>query len=336
MSPRSPAPAAAAGRRFACLAGVLLGFVVLAGCSAGPAAHSLPGSVDAALRHAGGRDRLIAVAYCDLATGATLLRNEKLSFHAASTVKLPVMVALFGAAANGEIKLREPIAIRNQFTSLADGTTFELDPKDDGDPDLYAAAGQTRPVEELIARMIDKSSNLATNLLVARIGAERVTEAMRALEVYDLVILRGVEDGKALAAGLNNRATANDLMILLRAIAAGKAVSPAASARMVEILAGQESNEKIPAGLPAGVRVAHKTGDITGVHHDAAIVYPPGAAAPYVLVVLTAGFPDQPAADAAIAAISRTVWEARAAAAAAPARPRGVPIKAPAASPSAG
>ncbi len=279
-------------------------------CASAPRPRSFTASVDAAFRQAAGRDRIVAVAYCDLATGETLLRNERVSFHAASTMKLPVMVALFAAAESGELTLGEKITIRNEFSSLVDGSPFRLDPKDDSDPDLYAAAGQTRPVDELIERMIDKSSNLATNLLLARIGASRVTDAMRALEVYDLVILRGVEDGKAFAAGLNNRVTANDLMILLRAVAAGKAASPADSARMVRILEGQEFNEKIPAGLPSGVRVAHKTGDIAGVHHDAAIVYPP-AGGPYVLVVLTAGFPEEKAADAAIAAISRAVWEAR-------------------------
>jgi beta-lactamase class A len=133
---------------------------------------------------------------------------------------------------------------------------------------------------------------------------------MRGLDAYDLQVLRGVEDGKAFDAGLNNTVTAHDLMIVLRALAEGRAASPAASARMIEILSGQEFNEKIPAGLPPGIRVAHKTGDITGVHHDAAIVYPPGGK-PYVLVVLTAGFEEEKAADAAIADVSRAVWEAR-------------------------
>jgi beta-lactamase class A len=303
MSLRAPLRAAAAAVLAVCLAAA-------SACASAPRPRSFTASVDAALRQAAGRDRIVAVAYCDLATGETLLRNERVSFHAASTIKVPVMVALFAAAESGELTLGEKIAIKNEFSSLVDGSPFRLDPKDDSDPDLYAAAGQTRPVDELIERMIDKSSNLATNLLLARIGASRVTDAMRALEVYDLVILRGVEDGKAFAAGLNNRVTANDLMILLRAVAAGKAASPADSARMVQILEGQEFNEKIPAGLPPGVRVAHKTGDITGVHHDAAIVYPP-AGGPYVLVVLTAGFQEEKAADAAIAAISRAVWEAR-------------------------
>ena len=291
-------------------AALATGLLACAGAPRVARTASLAVRVDAALGAVAGRDRLVAVAYLDLATGETLLRNARASLHAASTMKVPVMVALFAAAARGELRMDEPVAIRNEFASLADGSPYQLDPKDDSDPELYAAIGQTRPLEELVGRMIDKSSNLATNLLLAKVGAARVTAAMRALDAYDVQVLRGVEDGKAYAAGVNNTVTAYDLMLILRALAEGRAVSPAASARMVQVLAGQELNEKIPAGLPPGVRVAHKTGDITGIHHDAAIVYPPGGS-PYILVVLTAGFQEESEANDAIAAVSRAVWEAR-------------------------
>ncbi len=159
-------------------------------------------------------------------------------------------------------------------------------------------------------RMIVRSSNLATNLLIELARPERVMELMRALGARDIRVLRGVEDEKAYEAGLNNTTTAYDLMLVLRAIAERRAVTPAASEAMLAILAAQEFKEKIPAGLPAGVGVANKTGDITGIHHDAAIVLPPGEP-PYVLVVLTKGFADEAAANALIAAVSRAVWEAR-------------------------
>ena len=148
------------------------------------------------------------------------------------------------------------------------------------------------PLEELIRRMIVRSSNLATNLLIERIGAPTVMDLMRRIEAYDLRVLRGVEDQKAYDAGMNNVTTANDLRIVLKAIADGTTFSPATSERMIDILKAQEFNEKIPAGLPPGTPVAHKTGDISGIHHDAAIVFPPGEK-PYVLVVLTAGFEDE-------------------------------------------
>jgi beta-lactamase class A len=252
----------------------------------------------------------VAVAYRNLGSGAAFARNETETFHAASTMKVPVMMALFQAVDAGELRLDEPIPVRNQFPSLVDGSPFSLDPKEDGDPDLYQALGSTRPLEELIRRMIVRSSNLATNLLIEKIGASRANDVMRSLGAYRIRVLRGVEDEKAYQAGLNNTVTAEDLAVALSALAQGGTFTASSSARMVEILKGQEFNEKIPALLPPGTPVAHKTGDITGVHHDAAIVYPPGES-PYVLVVLTAGFQDEKEADRTIAEISRIVWDRR-------------------------
>lgn len=253
----------------------------------------------------------IAVAYRNLGTGATLYRLENESLHAASTMKVPVMMALFQMVDSGELKLAEPVPVRNEFQSIVDGSKYSLDPKEDGDPDLYEALGQTRPLEELIRRMIVRSSNLATNLLIEKIGASRANDLMRSLEAYQIRVLRGVEDGKAFRAGLNNMVTAKDLAIAMTAIAKGETFTPASNAKMIEILKAQEFNDKIPAYLPKGTPVAHKTGDITGIHHDAAIVYPPGEA-PYVLVILTEGYQDEKEADRVIAEISRIVWQNRA------------------------
>jgi beta-lactamase class A len=219
-------------------------------------------------------------------------------------------MALFQAVDAGELRLAEPIAVRNQFYSLVDGSPFALDPGEDGDPELYAAVGGSRTLEELIRRMIARSSNLATNLLIERIGASRATDLMRGLGAYAIQVRRGVEDQKSFAAGLNNTVTAKDLEIALTALAKGDTFSRASHDKMIEILEAQELNDKIPAYLPKGTPIAHKTGDITGIHHDAAIVYPPGEA-PYVLVVLTRGYQDEKEANREIAEISRLVWQSR-------------------------
>jgi beta-lactamase class A len=255
----------------------------------------------------------VAVVFQHLGTGALYAREETESFHAASTMKIPVMMALFAAVENGSLRLDQPIPVRNEFQSLVDGSPYTLDAKDDGDPDLYQAIGGTRTLEELIRRMITRSSNLATNILIEKIGASEITDLMRRLGALDMRVLRGVEDEKAFKAGLNNRVTAKDLAIALRALlpdAPEPLFSAASRAKMIDILKAQEFNEKIPAGLPKGTPVAHKTGDITGVHHDAAIVFPPGKP-PYILVVLTAGFQDEKAANQIIAEISQAVWDAR-------------------------
>jgi beta-lactamase class A len=121
-------------------------------------------------------------------------------------------------------------------------------------------------------------------------------------------VLRGVEDGKAYEQGLNNTTTARDLATIMAAIQQNRAASARSCALMREILSEQEFNSEIPAGLPPGTRVAHKTGQITGHLHDAAIVYPDGAG-PYVLVILTRDIPDEKVAQGLIADISRLVYE---------------------------
>jgi beta-lactamase class A len=298
--------------------------LLLTACASAPARPKYPsGSLGDRVEEIITRthDANIAVAYLHLGTGASYFHDEMVSFHAASTMKVPVMMALFAAVENGSMKLDQPIQIRNEFQSIVDGTPFSLDPKEDGDPDLYEALGRTRPLEELIRRMITRSSNLATNLLIEKIGASTVNDLMRRIGALDLRVLRGVEDEKAFKAGLNNRVTAKDLAIALRALlpdAPDPLFSEASRAKMIEILKAQEFNEKIPASLPQGTPIAHKTGDITGIHHDAAIVFPPGKS-PYILVVLTSGIADEKVADQLIAQISRVVWESRERAGAQPA-----------------
>ncbi|HWP69823.1 MAG TPA: serine hydrolase, partial [Gemmatimonadaceae bacterium] len=147
------------------------------------------------------------------------------------------------------------------------------------------------------------------NALIEVLDAKRVDATARSLGATHTKVLRGVEDGKAFEQGLNNQLSARDLATLMEAIESGKAASAASCREMIDILVRQEFNDEIPAGLPSGTRVAHKTGWITGVTHDGAIVYPPGRK-PYVLVVLTKGIRERPVAQKLIADISRLVWDA--------------------------
>ncbi len=302
-------------RRLLSLGGILLATACTATAPpasrpAGEAANPPMTGVSAAIESAlAGALGITAVSFYGLAPGEEAGRDEHRRFHAASTMKVPVLVELYRAIDRGELTLDRPVTVRNEFKSLVDGSPFTLEQGEDGDPGLYLSVGESRPVTELARRMIQRSSNLSTNLLIELLGAQRVTAEMRALGANDIEVLRGVEDEKAFAAGLINSTTAYDLAVILRAIAERKAVSPAASAAMIEILEGQEFKEKIPAGLPPGTRVANKTGDITGVHHDAAIIFPAGRE-PYILVVLTEGYPSEEDANAAIAAVSKAVWQA--------------------------
>ncbi len=249
----------------------------------------------------------VGVAYVDLQSGKKLSLAADTVFHAASTMKIPVMIEVLRRAQQGAFSLDQGILLINQFRSLADGSPFSLDAKDDGDSSLYKRVGDRVPIREMLRLMIVRSSNLATNQLIELVGAAHVTAGAHALGATRTQVLRGVEDQKAFDAGLINTITADDLATLLVAIESGRILSPASSALMRDILLAQEFNEKIPAGLPAGTRVAHKTGEITAVSHDAAIVYPAGRK-PYVLVVLTRGIRDGKASAALIADISRIVY----------------------------
>jgi len=250
----------------------------------------------------------VSVAYYDLATSRELLINPDVSFHAASTMKVPVMMEIFHQAAAGKLSLDQRIPIKNDFASIVDGSHYSLSADSDSEQTLYTRAGQTETIRELMRLMIIVSSNLATNILMELVTPERVMELMRAVGAKNIHVLRGVEDGKAFQKGINNTTTARDLMIILRRIAERKAVSSRASDEMIKIMLDQKFNEGIPAGLPPEARVSHKTGSITKVNHDAAIVYPPDRK-PYVLVVLTRGLEDEKAAHKLIADISRTVYD---------------------------
>lgn len=229
------------------------------------------------------------------------------TFHAASTMKLPVMIELFHQAREGKLKLDDPLLITNEFHSLVDGSVYMLNPADDSETDLYKAVGQTRTLRQLCELMITVSSNFAANLLIEKLGVSNIRATVHSLNADGMNVLRGVEDEKAFAKGLNNTTTARALYQLLDAIAQGKAVDQDASRQMIEILERQKFNERIPAGLPAGTLVAHKTGDITKINNDAAIVF---ARRPFILVILVRGIPEIKASSALMADITRELYQA--------------------------
>jgi beta-lactamase class A len=249
-----------------------------------------------------------AVAFEDLAAGSQLLINEKEMFHAASTMKTPVMVELFAQIRAGSFSLEDSLAIRNEFKSIVDGSVYQLDLKDDSDDSMYKRLGTKCTIRDLVYQMITVSSNLATNILIDLVGAANVTRRMRSIGAGDIQVLRGVEDGKAFERGLNNRTTALDLLIVMRAIGNNAAIDEAASKAMMQILLAQKFNDIIPALLPPSVKVAHKTGSITGVEHDSGIVILPDGRR-YVLVVLSKNLKDSALGKQALARVSKRLYD---------------------------
>lgn len=260
------------------------------------------------------RDRLatekgeFAVAFRDLQTGEQLLLNGKTVFHAASTMKTPVMIEVFKQAAAGKLSLDDSIIVRNAFKSIVDGSPYQLNPADDSELELYKQVGTKLALSELVYQMIIQSSNLATNMVIEMVDGKKVTQTMRELGANDIQVLRGVEDSKAFAKGLNNVVTAYDLMLIYTALAEGRLVNRDACDRMIRILLDQQHNTIIPAHLPKDVKVAHKTGSITGVHHDSGIVYLPDGRK-YVLVILSRKLEDSDAATEAMARVSEMIWQ---------------------------
>jgi beta-lactamase class A len=247
----------------------------------------------------------VAVAYRTIDGNDELLIDADKPFHAASTMKVPIMIELFRQAHDGLLSLDEALPIRNQFRSVVDGSPYSLDESDDSDGEVYAAVGRTMTLRRLCELMITVSSNLATNLLLERIGVQNVRGTVARLGADGMQVQRGVEDDKAFQKGLNNTTTARGLLVLFDGLAHGRAVDPQTDKAMVEMLQRQQFKDAIPAGLPADVPVAHKTGSITRIQHDAGIVF---ATRPYVLVVLVRGIDDEKKSKALIAEISRAIY----------------------------
>ncbi|MBI1331737.1 MAG: serine hydrolase [Armatimonadetes bacterium] len=250
----------------------------------------------------------VGVATVDLETGQELFLNADVPFHPASTMKVCLMMELFRQAHEGRFSLGREIVVRNSFVSIADGSFFSVSREDDAEQSLYDRMGQRVSLRELNRLMIVRSSNLATNLLIELVSASSVTETMKKLGAGDLLVLRGPEDNRAHAAGLNNVATARGMTQILRCLAEGQFISPEASRGMIDVLLGQEFNTGLPALLPKNVRVAHKTGWIDRHFHDFGILLSDGRR-PLILSVMTRGIEREENGFGLIARISAAIWE---------------------------
>jgi beta-lactamase class A len=260
------------------------------------------------IRLFGSTEGVFALAMEDLSTGKRVLINEREMFHAASTMKTPVMIELYLQAGKGRFNLDDSIIVKNQFSSIVDGSSYSLSPDDDSDLELYERIGTKMTMRDLILRMITRSSNLATNLLIEFANAESVTSTMRDLGADSIQVLRGVEDQKAYDRGMNNRTSALDLLVIFKSLAEGDIVDNRGRREMMNILEAQEFHDMIPALLPSGTRVAHKTGSITGVQHDSGIVFLPDGRQ-YVLVVLSKELKDKEEGKKVIAEASKAIYD---------------------------
>src|SRR5689334_7422553 len=258
------------------------------------------------------KDKIIAVAWYDFETGAVYYLNADYEFHPASTFKVHVMMEGFHQAQEGLLSLEDRLPILNSFTSLADGSKYALDINDDSEKTLYPRIGESETIAELTRLMIVRRSNLATNILLEKVGTKNVNDFMQSLGIQGVIIRRGVEDNVAFRLGMNNSASARGLTQTMKLIAEKKVVSEEASEKMIKILLEQEFNESIPAFLPKSVRVAHKTGWTGDVYHETGIVYAEREGRkPYALSIMTKGFAENQEQEAhmCMARISQVIYE---------------------------
>ncbi len=252
--------------------------------------------------------RAIALAVYDTATHASFRRQGDRWFHAASTIKVAILLGVYASIHRGWLLPHSRLHVRNRFLSAMGGEPFRVAADRDANSEVHAAIGRTMRVSELALHMIATSSNLATNLLLDLVGLDTVQRALDSLSIDGIDIRRGVEDERAFERGINNRVTADGLVQLLRLIAEDRSFSPELSREMMDILHAQEFKNGIPARLPPAVRVAHKTGEISTIAHDAGVVYPPNRK-PYVIAVLTEWAPDTAGRKQTIAEASHAVYD---------------------------
>lgn len=212
--------------------------------------------------------------------------------YAASTMKLALVMAAYRGSESGQLDLDQQVTVHNTFASRHDGSPFAVARDEDSDPEPWRRLGEPVALRWLCHRAIVRSSNLATNLVLDAVGTDAVADVLAVVGATRSRVTRGIEDGAARAAGLQNVVTAADLARTLQALTADNSaavLSPVGSLEVLAVLAAQQINDAMPARLPAGTVVAHKSGWVDGISHDAGIVYPGSDAEgdPFVFAMCT-------------------------------------------------
>jgi beta-lactamase class A len=228
--------------------------------------------------------------------------------YSASIMKLPILIGAHRLVERGRLDLGRPVTVRNEFDSQKPGHRFSLDREEDSDPATWAALGTEVPLAELVRRMVTVSGNLATNLVLDEVGTAEVAAVLADAGCSELTtIVRGIEDYPARDAGIDNLITADDMARLVVALAEGRVAGPEASAACEQTLLAQEYRNGIPAGLPDGLTIGNKTGWISSVNHDVALIRAPDLP-PVGMAVLVSAPGTEEEREAGIARIAAAAW----------------------------
>ena len=272
----------------------------------------LGGSVvdDLVASRLGGADDAVVSVWLGPPGGAPVLSRRADAVHyAASTMKLPLVIAAYRRHERGELDLDQPVPVHNEFSSAYDGSRFSLDQDDDQDDETWDRIGETATLRVLAHHAIVKSGNLATDLVLEHVGTQEVAAVLLDAGCSPVTkVPRGIEDAPAREAGMDNLVTAGDLALVMGAVAARTIASPTSCREIEGVLAAQEHRDQVPAGLPVGTYVANKTGWVDGVAHDVALVRPE-TGTEFVLVVCTSADASEETLYALNAAVAGACWE---------------------------
>lgn len=235
----------------------------------------------------------VGVCWHNFATGAGFSFQAGLPMVAASLIKLPALIEAFRAVEAGEADFEEKFILRPEDKLPSCGALKALHD------------GLAVTLHDLCALMIILGDNTAANLVIRRLGMDKINGTLHRMGARDSKLRRLLFDAEAAARGVENTVTAADMLRLLAALYRGEAVSPKASAAMLDILKDQRLNGKMPFWLPPGVACAHKTGEDGGITHDVGIVFGPQ---PFAFCFLSQKT-DPPLAVRAMQDITRLVYE---------------------------
>jgi beta-lactamase class A len=196
-------------------------------------------------------------------------------FSAASLIKVPVMAACFMAEREGKLDLTAPYTLQDADRTGGSGIL------------KAAKAGKKFTYLKLIELMITKSDNTATNILMKKLGFDYLNRSFARLGLTATEVNRPVLDLVSRRKGIDNFVSAADIASLYERMYKGRLVDHQASRTMLGFLSNQKVNDRLPRELPDDIEIAHKTGTIRGVVHDAGIVFSPGE--DYLICVLTQG-----------------------------------------------
>jgi len=214
---------------------------------------------------------------------------------AASIIQIPVMMELYAQAQSGELRLTDAIVVHNSFRSLVDGTPFQLDSKTDPDRELYGQMGKPVSLRDLCEHMVAHNSSLAADLLIEKLGVDRIRERIAALHIDRMDLARAIEPAEANQKGPNNATTARSVLELLWTLAKRQESGDDSSKEMIGMLARAALQQPPTAGMPADPRDAQSL-QVAGTGQQSMIVYGPH---PYVVVILASGITN-PVASAAL------------------------------------